>query len=76
MSADDLGVTYQSAAELLAASRNMGTHARLSACANRVLFLTGVLPTPPTWKNFSLKEALRRYEGRIIERALRDAGGL
>jgi CheY-like chemotaxis protein len=72
---DDLSVTYQQAAELLASSRNMGTYARLSACASRVLFLLGVL-TPQTWQNFSLKEALRRYEARIIERALKDAGGI
>src|SRR5205085_11481261 len=49
---------------------------RLLLCARRALFLVGVLPTPPTWENFSLTEALRRYEGRIIERALRDAGGI
>jgi DNA-binding NtrC family response regulator len=76
LSADELGDIYQCAAELLAASRNIGTHARLSACASRVLFLVDALRTPPTWKNFSLKEALRRYEGRIIERALRDSGGM
>lgn len=75
LSIDDLGNTFQRAIELLSASRNIGTHARLSACAARVLFLFGVLPTPPTWENFSLKEALRRYEGRIIERALKDAEG-
>jgi CheY-like chemotaxis protein len=76
LTADDLSLTYQSAAELLANSRNIDTHARLSACATRMLFLAGMLITPPTWKNFSLKKALRRYEGRIIERALRDAGGI
>jgi CheY-like chemotaxis protein len=73
---DDLNVTFQRAIDLLSTSRNMGTHARLSACASRVLFVAGVLPSPPTWENFSLTEALRRYEGRIIERALRDAGGI
>lgn len=73
---DDLSLTYQRAADLLTASRNMGTHARLSACANRVLCLIGALPGPSTWENFSLKEAVRRYEGRIIERALRDANGI
>ncbi|HEX8845747.1 MAG TPA: response regulator [Pyrinomonadaceae bacterium] len=73
---EDLGITFQRAIDLLAASRNMGTHARLSACAARVLFLAGVLPMAATWENFSLREALRRYEGRIIERALRDAGGI
>ncbi|HKR01972.1 MAG TPA: response regulator [Pyrinomonadaceae bacterium] len=75
LTVDELGVLYQQAAELLANSRNMGTHARLSACASKVLFLLGTLPIPQTWKNFSLKETLRRYEARIIERALRDAGG-
>jgi hypothetical protein len=40
------------------------------------MFLTGLLPTPSSWKGFSLKEALRRYEARIIERALKDAGGI
>src|SRR5207253_2168593 len=38
--------------------------------------LIGVLPSPPSWKGFSLTEAVCRYEGRIIERALKDAGGL
>ncbi|HKC62924.1 MAG TPA: response regulator, partial [Pyrinomonadaceae bacterium] len=75
LSIDDLGNTFQRAIDLLSSSRNIGTHARLSACAARVLFLFGVLPTPSTWENFSIKEALRRYEGRIIERALRDAEG-
>ncbi|HEX8888064.1 MAG TPA: tetratricopeptide repeat protein [Pyrinomonadaceae bacterium] len=73
---DDLGVVYQRAVELLSSSRNIGTHARLSACASRVLFLSALLPSTQSWENFSLKEALRRYEARIIERALKDAGGV
>jgi len=76
LSADELAVTYQRAAELLGSSRNMGTHARLSNCASRVMSLTGLMPTPPSWQGFSLKEALHRYEARIIERALKDAGGV
>lgn len=76
LTGDDLSLTYQRAVELLATSRNIDTHARLSACATRMLFLAGILIAPPTWKNFSLKRALRRYEARIIERALRDAGGV
>lgn len=72
---DDLSATFQRAIDLLAASRNTGTHIRLSACAARALSLAGLLPSP-MWENFSLKEALRRYEGRIIERALKDAGGV
>lgn len=76
LTADDLSLTYQRAAELLATSRNIDTHTRLSACATRLLFWAGTLAIPPTWKNFSLKKALRRYEARIIECALRDAGGI
>jgi CheY-like chemotaxis protein len=75
LTADDLGLTYQRAADLLSSSRNVGTLTRLSECARRVLFLVGVLPESPTWENFSLKDAVRRYEARIIERALKDAGG-
>lgn len=74
LTADDLSMTYECAADLLAASRDPGNKDRLLTCAHRVLFLSGVLPAPPTWKNFSLKDALRRYEARIIERALKDAG--
>jgi CheY-like chemotaxis protein/tetratricopeptide (TPR) repeat protein len=76
LTVDELSATYERAVDLLGASRNMGTHARLSACAVRVLSLAGIVPLPQTWENFSLKEALRRYEARIIERALKDAGGV
>jgi CheY-like chemotaxis protein len=41
-----------------------------------VLFLSALLPSPQSWETFSLKEALRRYEARIIERALKAAGGV
>jgi DNA-binding NtrC family response regulator len=41
-----------------------------------VVHLAGVLPTPPTWKDFNLYEAVRRFEARVIERALRDVGGV
>ena len=74
LTVDELSVTFERALDLLAASRNSATKERLVSCAQRVLFLAGILPTPPTWENFSLKDALRRYEARIIERALKDAG--
>ncbi len=74
LTVDELSVTFERALALLAASRNSATKERLVSCAQRVLFLAGILPTPPTWENFSLKDALRRYEARIIERALKDAG--
>ena len=72
----DLSATYDRAAELLANSENRESKDRLLACSRRVLFLVSSLPSPPTWKGFNFIEAVRRYEARIIERALRDAGGV
>jgi len=76
LTVDDLSTTYEHALDLLSNSKHSAIKDRLLSCARRVLFLIGVLPSPPTWEGFSLTEAVRRYEGRIIERALRDAGGL
>ena len=74
--ADDLSATYDRAGELLARSGNQEHKDRLLAASRRVLFLAGLLPTPPTWKGFNFYDAVRRYEARIIERALREAGGV
>lgn len=76
LSAEELGETYERAADLLAGSQNMATFKRLCACSRRVLFLTNASPAPPDWAGFSFKDAVRRYESRLIERALKDAGGL
>ena len=76
LSREDLCAAYERASDLLAGSQNLSTFKRLSACARRVLFLTQASPLPPDWKNFSLKDAVRRYESRLIERALKDSGGL
>jgi tetratricopeptide (TPR) repeat protein len=73
---DDLSVTYRRATDLLVDSRDQATLLRLSTAASRVLFLTGVSPVPPDWKDFSLTKAMRRYEKGIIQRALKDAGGI
>jgi CheY-like chemotaxis protein len=73
---DDLSETFEHASDLLAASKHQGNKDRLLSCARRVLFLIGIFPSPSSWKNFSLKDALRRYERRIIERALKDADGV
>jgi CheY-like chemotaxis protein len=72
----DLSATYDHAVELLSTSENQESKDRLLACSRRVLFLISSLPSPPTWKGFNFIEAVRRYEARIIERALRDAGGV
>src|SRR5215211_7820317 len=72
----DLGASFERADALLANSRHPGNRDRLLGCARRVLSLVGVLPEPSTWEGFSFREAVRRYEGRLIEGALRDSGGV
>jgi CheY-like chemotaxis protein/tetratricopeptide (TPR) repeat protein len=72
----DLSATYDRAAALLFDSGNLESKDRLLACSRRVLFLVGSLPSPPTWKGFNFSEAVRRFEAGLIERALRDAGGI
>jgi two-component system chemotaxis response regulator CheY len=76
LSAEELGDVYEHAAELLAGSQNVATLKRLAVCARRVLFLASASLVPPDWKGFSLKDAVQRYESRVIARALKDAGGL
>ncbi|MBD0328471.1 MAG: tetratricopeptide repeat protein, partial [Pyrinomonadaceae bacterium] len=74
--AQDLSATYDRAADLLSSSGNQEHKDRLLVASRRVLFLVGQLPTPPTWKGFNLYDAVLRFEARIIERALREAGGV
>jgi CheY-like chemotaxis protein/Tfp pilus assembly protein PilF len=74
--AQDLSATYDRAAELLSRSGNQEHKDRLLDASRRVLFLMGCLPTPPTWKGFNFYDAVRRYEARILERALSEAGGI
>jgi two-component system, chemotaxis family, chemotaxis protein CheY len=72
---DELIAAYDRAADLLSASRHQASRDRLLTCAHRVMHRVGASTTPRAWTNFSLKEALRRYEARLIEHALKDAGG-
>jgi CheY-like chemotaxis protein/tetratricopeptide (TPR) repeat protein len=72
----EVGEIYIRAAELLEKSQNMATLRRLCECASRVLFLTHAAAAPPDWKGFSFREAVRRYESHLIERALKDADGM
>lgn len=76
LSDEDLIATYESAVELIANSKNLTTLSRLSVCARRVLFLIDILATPPNWTGFSCRNAVRRYEARLMEKALKDAHGL
>ncbi len=74
--AEELTATYDRAFELLSRSGNQEYKDRLLAASRRVLFLTGVLPAPPTWEGFNFNKAVLRYEARIIERALKEARGI
>ncbi|HKQ99328.1 MAG TPA: response regulator [Pyrinomonadaceae bacterium] len=76
LAADELSFTYERASDLLAASRDQATLLRLSRAANHVLCLSGASAVTGGWENFSLRDAVRRYEKRLIERALLDAGGV
>jgi two-component system chemotaxis response regulator CheY len=75
LSGEELSDTYERAAEMLSDSQNMATLKRLCTCARRALSLLGRRDAPPDWEGFSLREAIRRYEGGLIEKALKDAGG-
>ncbi|HEX8889761.1 MAG TPA: response regulator [Pyrinomonadaceae bacterium] len=74
LATDAVNFTYERAADLLVESRDPATLLRLSAAARRVLFFNGASSTPMRWEGFSLKRAVHRYEKRVIERALIDAG--
>ncbi|MCA1568449.1 MAG: tetratricopeptide repeat protein [Acidobacteria bacterium] len=76
LSESELSKIYLRAAGLLEKSQNMATLKRLCECARRVLFLTHAAAAPPDWKGFSFREAVRRYESHLIERALKDADGM
>lgn len=72
----DLSATYDRAVELLSNTQNQEVKNRLLATSRRVLFLISSLPSPPTWKGFDFYDAVLRFEARLIERALREAGGV
>ncbi|HEY0098189.1 MAG TPA: response regulator, partial [Pyrinomonadaceae bacterium] len=76
LSRSELSEIYVRADELLGKSQNMANLKRLCACARRVLFSTHLSPTPHDWTGFSFKDAVRRYESHLIERALKDADGM
>ncbi len=73
---EELCATFERAAGLLVGSRDVPTLRRLCECGRRALFIMNAAPTPSDWEGFSLKEAIRRFEAGLIEKALRDAGGL
>jgi two-component system, chemotaxis family, chemotaxis protein CheY len=78
----ELVVTYERADDLLKATQDAETIARLRACAHRVIAACdAVLPDKSAisrenfWANFSLAKRVRAYEARYIRRALIEAQG-
>jgi len=91
MTARDLCEVFERASGLLSNSQNPATLARLVACTRRMVAalssspaalvapaLDGEAgaPAEERWQGFSLKREVLRYEAELIERALRDAGGV
>ena len=78
LSNNDLCITVDRAAKLLAESREIATVRRLAKTSSYVLSVVrNYLELPPTvdWSKFSFPEAVLRYEAHFIKQALRDAGG-
>jgi tetratricopeptide (TPR) repeat protein len=91
MTARELREVFEHASELLSNSQNPATLARLNACARRTVAALALspaavvaparegeddAPAEERWSGFSLKREVLRYEAELIERALRDAGGV
>ncbi len=77
----ELIALYEQAAEYLADSQQPSVTTRLLAAARLVLRLLrpqtpGCEDAPADWRGFSLRKAVHRYEKMLIERALKDAGGV
>ncbi|MFN2577051.1 MAG: tetratricopeptide repeat protein [Pyrinomonadaceae bacterium] len=78
---EELVAEYQAAASLLSDSQDPGTSKRLINSALRIV--DALMPSQPgepevedvAWENFSFKREVLKIEKRLIERALRDAGG-
>lgn len=80
---EELSAAYSRAVELLDGSQQPGVRQRLLSCSLFVLHKHAPavhggdeFRPPPEWKGFSLMSEVRRYERLIIERALKDAGGV
>jgi tetratricopeptide (TPR) repeat protein len=74
LSNEEVWATIDHAGVLLENTQDISTLRRL-ATAFQSLFLTHAVPAAPDWTNFSFKKAVHRYEGHLIELALKDSGG-
>jgi tetratricopeptide (TPR) repeat protein len=73
---EELRASFERADGLLAASQHPVNHRRLLACARRLLFRFDGVSGPPTWEGVQLDRFVTEFEGRLVERALRAAGGV
>jgi tetratricopeptide (TPR) repeat protein len=75
LSAEEVCATVDRARVLLEKTENTNTVRRLARSAFQALFLTYSTTAPSDWTNFSLKQALLKYEANVIKQALKDSGG-
>lgn len=73
LSDDELSVIIEHAGVLLDKTQEANTLRRL-AMAFRLL-VTRAVSAAPDWEGFSFKEAIRKYEARLIRLALKETGG-
>jgi CheY-like chemotaxis protein len=85
--ARELGQMYERASDLLTASPQLTTRARLTEGAGRVIRAISAdlkpeaergeeFKPPSSWHDFHFWKEIRRYEAYLIERALKEAGGI
>jgi len=75
LSTKEICESIDHARTLLEKTQDIGTLRRLAKAAFESLFLAQALPAPPDWSDFSLREAVRRYEGHLIKLALKRTSG-
>lgn len=80
---EELGAAYVRASELLEGAQHRGVKERLVACARRVIGERvnreegeERFETQKGWDGFSFRAEVKRYERFLIERALKEAGGV
>jgi tetratricopeptide (TPR) repeat protein len=71
----DICTTIDRARIFLEKTENIGTVRRLAKTAFRVLFEAHSIASPPDWTNFSVKQAVLRYESHLIRLALLQSEG-
>jgi tetratricopeptide (TPR) repeat protein len=74
LSDEEVLATINHAGVLLEKTQEATTLKRL-ATAFRLLVVTRAVATPPDWEGFSFKDAVHRYEARLIRLALKETGG-